>query len=200
MSPGLHFDKLSEREQKLLMVLGVVFALFIFVGIPVYIYSHVASARSTNEEIRELLEQMSSAEAKLAERKRERDAMLMRYNRKTPALASFIEKAASENGLDVPESKDRPEVPHGKRYSERITEVKLQKVSLLPLVKTLEKIKRSGYPVAISRINIKKRTGGPDIFDVGLSVSAFDRKASSPAGASKSEDDQPGRAPKGEEL
>jgi general secretion pathway protein M len=119
---------------------------------------------------------MNRSQDVLAERKRIRDQQLMRYARPAPQLASFIEKAAQENGIDVPESKDRPDAPKGKRYTERVTTVTLRKIGMAALVKTLEKIEQSGYPVAITRLVIKKRAGGPDMWDVELGVSAFDRK------------------------
>ena len=77
-------------------------------------------------------------------------------------------------------------VPHGKRYSERTTKVKIHKIQLLALAKTLEKIEQSGYPVAVTRLNIKPRSGEPDQYEVELAVSAYDRKAevAAPAGAS----------------
>lgn len=176
MSLQTAFDRLSPREQKLLGVFGAVLALIVLLGIPVYIYTSVSSARDTNDRIRDLLGKMNRSQAALAERKQVRDRLQRRYDRPAPALAAFIEKAASQNGLEVPESKDRPDIPRGKNYTERVTEVKMRKIGLLALVKTLERIVGSGHPVAISRLTIKKRTGKPDTFDVELGVSAFDRK------------------------
>lgn len=169
-------ERLSPREQKLLGVFGVVLAVIVLIGIPAYVYSSVTSARSTNDEIRELLRKMSRSEEALAERRRAREQLERRYDRPAPPLAAFIEKAATENGLELPESKDRPDIPRGKRHTERVTVVKMRKIGLLALVKTLEKLVGAGYPVAITRLDIKKRTTAPDTFDVELGVSAYDRK------------------------
>jgi general secretion pathway protein M len=43
------------------------------------------------------------------------------------------------------------------------------------IAKFLEAIEKSGHPVAVSRLNIRKRAGEPDSYDVEVGVSAFDR-------------------------
>ena len=191
MSLRDQFEKLSTREQKLVSIFGILLALFIVLGLPVYVYGQVSSADETNDKIRKLLTDLDKAKDLLAKRKGQRDALAMRYARKAPVLDAFIEKAAQEFQLTVPEYKKRPEVLHGKTYKERITVVRMRKVSMLPLVKTLEKIETSGYPVSISRLKIKKRTS-PDSFDVELGVSAYDKVGSE----KKSEDkkDKPSKS------
>lgn len=168
-------DNMSPREQRLLTILGVVFGIIVFVGVPVYVFMNLSDARAQNDSIREVLRNMDKMSELLAKRKGERDARDRKYDKKAPALAAFIESAARANGLEVPESTDRPENV-GKGYTERVTVVKMRKVGLLNLVRMLEKIERSGYPVSISQLSIKTRASGPDLYDVTLAVSAFDRQ------------------------
>ena len=170
----LQFSNMSPREQKLLTALGAVFGLFLFIGIPAYIYNDLATSRKTNDDIRKLLRDMDRAGELLAKRKSEKVALDLRYASPAPALASFIETAASANGLEVPESTDRPD-NKGKGYTERVTVVKMRKVNLKPLVQMLEKIERSGHPVSLSMLSIKTRASAPDLYDVQLAVSAFDK-------------------------
>lgn len=185
MSLREQLTNMSPREQKLLTILGVVFGALIFLGIPAYIYAGLSEARERNEEMRALLERMNGASELLALRKRERMTLDLRYARPAPALASFIESAAAAYGLEIPESSDQPNV-EGKGYTERITVVKMRSVSLKPLVKMLEKIERSGHPVAITQLRIKTRASGPDSYDVRLGVSAYDKE-----GVSSPERQQP---------
>ena len=93
----------------------------------------------------------------------------------------MLEKAARENKLDIPESQDRPEVPHGKKYVERSTVVRLRKTSMMQLAKTLEQLEQQRIPMSISRLNIRRRGGEKDSYDVELGISAFDRNESAPA-------------------
>lgn len=192
MSLPAAIERLSPREQKLLGVLGIVLLVLLIIGLPAYVYGSVVSARTTNQEIRELLRKMNRSETVLAKRRLEQERLERRYDRPAPPLASFIERAAQENELEVPESKDRPDIPRGKRYTERVTVVKMRKIGLLALVRTLEKLVSAAHPVAITTLEIKKRSGAPDTFDVELGVSAYDRKepAAKPP-ADEDDEDEP---------
>lgn len=170
-------DKLEPRERRLLTALGGLVLAFVLLAGPLWAYGSVRAARNENEELRELIQQIYAARSQVAERKARHDALLARYAKAAPQLAGFIEEAAKANNIQVPESQDKPEAPHGKRYNERLTVVKMHKVGMLALAKTLEKIEQSGYPVAVTRLNIRPRAGEPDSYEVELGVSAFDRKA-----------------------
>jgi len=175
MSLREKFEGMTPREQKLLGLFGVLLGAFIFLGTPVYIYSELWSVREHNDQIRQLLRRMDKGEELLAKRKRERQARSLLYAKPAPALASFIESMAASNSLEVPESTDRPDVA-SPGFTERVTVVKMRRVNLLPLVKMLEKIERSGHPVAITMLSIKARASVPDEYDVSLGVSAYDKK------------------------
>jgi general secretion pathway protein M len=184
MSLRERFDKLEPRERRLLSILGGIFGVMVFLLGPIGLISVTSSKSSENDELRNLVDSIYGARGTIGERKAKHDALLARYARPAPQLAGFIEEAARANNIGAAESQDRPEAPHGKRYTERMTVVKMHKVGMLNLVKTLERIEQSGYPVAISKLNIKPRAGEPDSYEVELGVSAFDRKADAPAGAS----------------
>ncbi len=179
MSLRNKLESMSPREQKLLAIFGLLLGAFIFLGTPAYVYSEVWSARDHNDEIRQLLRRMDKGSELLAKRKRERQARGLLYAKPAPALASFIESMAASYSLEVPESTDRPDSAHP-GFTERVTVVKMRKVNLLPLVKMLEKIERSGHPVAITMLSIKARASVPDEYDVQLGVSAFDKKGAKP--------------------
>jgi len=181
------FEKLEPRERRLLTIFGGVLAVAIFLLIPIGIVSVVSSRRSDNEDLRNLIDQIYDARSQVAERRAKHDALIARYAKPAPQLAGFLDELAKAQGITAAESQDRAEAPHGKRFTERLTVIKMHKVGMLPLAKMLEKIEQSGYPVAITKLSIKPRSGEPDSYEVELGVSAFDRKADGPApGASGS--------------
>ncbi|MDI3291804.1 hypothetical protein [Polyangium sp. 15x6] len=169
-------EKLEPRERKLLGVLVGIMAALVVLAMPIYAWSAVSSSRTENDEIRALIDEVYKARLSVAERKAKQDALLARYGRPAPALAGFIEDAAKQNGITIADAQDKPEVPHGKKYTERLTVVKMHKVGMLALVKTIEKIEQSGHAVAVTRLNIRPRAGEPDSYEVELGVSAYDRK------------------------
>jgi len=193
-------DKLEPRERRLLTLLVGFLGVLVFLAVPIGLASIASGRRAENQEVRDLLQQIYEASGKVSERKAQKDALLARYARPAPALAGFIEDAAKQQGLTAAESQDRPDVPHGKKYTERVTVVKMHRIGMLGLAKMLERIETSGHPVAVTKLNIKPRAGEPDSYEVELGVSAFDRKGdpqpaspapSAPPAAEEQEEQEP---------
>jgi general secretion pathway protein M len=177
-------EKLDPRERRLLGVLMGIFGVFLLLAGPIAMWSYVNGKHNENQDVRDLIDQIYEARGQISRRKARRDALVARYARPAPALAGFIDETAKANGVPTTaESQDLPEVPHGKRYTERSTKVRIHKVGMRALAETLEKIEQSGYPVAVTRLNLKPRIGEPDSYEVELVVSAYDRKADAPAAA-----------------
>jgi general secretion pathway protein M len=169
-------DKLEPRERRLLTILLGFLAVCVLLLVPIGLASVASSKRAENQEVRDLLQSIYEASGKVSERKAQKDALVARYARPAPPLAGFIEDAAKQQGLAAAESQDRPDVPHGKKYTERVTVVKMHRSGMRGLAKMLERVESSGHPVAVTRLNIKPRAGEPDSYEVELGLSAFDRK------------------------
>jgi general secretion pathway protein M len=146
--------------------------------------SFVHSRDSDNQELASAIAAVQGARTQVRDRQAAKDAISTRYAKKAPVLAGYIEQTAHEEKLEVTDSVDRPEVPHGKRYSERSTTVHLKKAGMYAIAKFLESLEKSGYPVDVSRLNIRRRIGEPDSYDVEVGISAYDRhEAPPPAGS-----------------
>ncbi len=171
------FDRLEAREQRLLLALVGIFAVLVFLFIPIALFATATSRSRENDAIREVSQAILDARPQLELRDAQRQKIMGRYGRPAPALAGFLEQLATVHGIEIPESQDRPLVPHGgKRYDERSTKIELQKVGMKNLSLFLEGIETSGFPVRVSGIDIRKRATEPDSWDVSLIVSAYDRK------------------------
>jgi general secretion pathway protein M len=166
---------LNPREQRVATIAVFVLGGFLLLGFPVGLQSLVSSRKADNEELRAALAAVNGARAKIHERQDQKLAIAQRYAKKAPQLAGFIEQSASAQKLQVTDSVDRPDVKHGKRYTERHTVVHLKKSGLAAIAKFLEGVEKSGYPVSVSRLNIRKRAAEPDSYDIEVGVSAFDR-------------------------
>jgi general secretion pathway protein M len=177
MSLRERIERLEPRERQLLAILSGVLAVFLLLLVPLGVAALLGSKRSDVQELRDAIDQIQASRDEIAKRERERAQVIERYSKPAPPLAGMLEKLATESKLEIPESQDRAPVPHGKRYEERSTKIVLRKVGMLNLAKFLERIEQSGHPVAIARLNIRKRGTEPDSYDVDMVVSAFDRKA-----------------------
>jgi len=169
--------RLEPRERRLLGIGAGVLGFMAFLAIPIGIAATVHGQANENDALREAINNIDDSRSKVEKAQATRDAVTARYALPAPPLAAFLAKIASEAQVDIPESQDRQALPHGKRYTERSTKITLRKVGMLKLIHLMEGIEKSGHPVTLSSLNIRKRGSEPDSFDVDMVVSAFDRKA-----------------------
>ncbi len=180
--------QMNVRERKLVAILGFVGAFVFLLGIPFALEAIVRSEQSDNDDLRQALSDVQDARGRVRERKARKDAIALRYAKTAPPLAGYLEQTARQQKLEVTDSTPLPDVPHGKRYLEHGTDIHLKKTGMLPLALFLEAIERSGYPVAATRLNIRKRSGENDSYDVEVGVSSYDRlevPVAAPQGSAK---------------
>jgi general secretion pathway protein M len=170
-------NQLEDRERRLLGVFVVVFGVFIILVIPLGLTAYLGSISSENDSMREALTNLQQSKGTLEKRAEEQARMDRRYERKAPPLASFLAGIAQRHKIEIPETQDQAEVPHGKRFTERSTKITLRDVGMLKLAEFMQGVAQSGFPVSISRINIRKKASPPDSYNIQLVVSAYDRKA-----------------------
>ena len=168
-------SRLNPRERRMATILGGIVGVLVLIGLPGALEAAVLSRHGEVAELRDALDAVQAARAQIRERQSKKDSIALRYAKKAPVLAGFIEELARAQKLEVTDSVDRPEVPHGKKFSERATTIHLKKSGMLPIAKFLESIEASGYPVIVSQIDLRRRAGEPDSYDVEVTVSAYDR-------------------------
>lgn len=175
---------LNPREQRVASIAVMVLGVFVLLAIPVGLSSLVASRTADNDELKETLSTVNGARAKIRERRDRKNAIVTRYAKKTPQLGGFLEQQASTAKVQIADSQDHKDAPHGKQYVERYTVVHLKNGGMGPIAHFLEGIENSGYPISVTRLNIRKRAGEPDSYGpVEVGVSTFDRNAPAPAAA-----------------
>ena len=198
-APKPFFERfgLSAREQRLAQIFAVVSGAMLLLGLPIGLESYVAAQRDNNASLREALDDVQTSRAKMRATQAKRDAIAMRYNRKAPdQLAGYLEQMARKQKLEVTDSVDRPPLPAGKRFMERNTTIHLKKGGLLAISKFMESLEQTGTPLAITRLNLRRRTGEQDAYDVELGVSAFDKNDKT-AGESKGDAGAPAASVRG---
>jgi general secretion pathway protein M len=173
---GKVFERFDARERRLLRFLSGFMMVAFFVLVIVGSKAVLASSKEQDEALRNAISEITSSQASLAKAEQRRQTIAQRYARAAPPLAAFLDGLAKESGVEIPESQDRPVVPHGKRYEERAIRLQLRRVALGNLARFLEKIEQAGHPIVLSKLNIRKRLTEPDSYDVELIVSAYDRK------------------------
>lgn len=167
--------QMNERERRLVSVLGLIGAIVLLLAIPFGLEAVVRSAASEDDDLRQALSDVQDARGLVHEQQAKRDAISGRYARKAPELAGYLETAAKAQKIEITDSTPLPDAPHGKKYMEHGTNIRLKKTGMAALAKFLESIEKSGYPMAVTKLNLHKRPGEPDSYDVEMGVSSYDR-------------------------
>ncbi len=167
---------LDPRERRLLTVFFGILSALVLIVLPLLTKRAVIVRASENELLRKAIDGLTDSQQSLLKIDAQRQAIIARYGRAAPALGALLDNLARQNGLEIPESQDRPVVPHGKRFDERSTRIQLRKVGLASLARFMESVERAQYPVVFSRLDIRKRLSESDSYDVELVASAYDRK------------------------
>lgn len=170
-----YWETLSERERRMLSIMGgTVAAVLVFVAVWTT-SSAVAEVEEERDAIRAVLREIDRSSELLAKRQAERLAMEARYQVKPPGLGALLETRAKEQKLDLGSSVEEPEKALT-GYTRRSVRVGLRGVQLRPLMHLLASIEQESAPIAIERLIIEHYTPG-DSYKVDLGVSAFEKSA-----------------------
>ncbi len=167
--------RMNARERRLLAVIGFVAAVVLVLAVPFALETILRSSATENDEQRQALSDVQDARGRVRERQLKKDAIALRYAKTAPALAGYLEQIAHQQKLEVTDSTPLPDVPHGKRYVEHGSDIHLKKTGMLPFARFLESLEKSGFPLAVTRLDIRKRSGENDSYDVEVAVSSYDR-------------------------
>jgi len=164
----------SPRERLMLGGLGATVIVFLLSLILSSVSSGLSEIDGENFDNAEALRFIQRNADKLRQAQRDETARERRFSRKAPALQGWLESIATKRSLEIPEAQDRPEVNLGKNFTERAVEIRLRKIGLRPLTEFMVDVENSPYPVAVTKLHVRRRVGESDSFDVEMTVSAYD--------------------------
>jgi hypothetical protein len=191
------FESLTPREQILIYVMAGTAVLLIVVLVFILMTSKINSLEDQVAENDRVLLDLATKGEKLLQVKKERDKEEARFDRELPPLPGLLERLAGESGIEIPESRELPDDPIGKKWVRKSVEVRLRRVGLKPFTDFMVRIKNENksIPLAITHVTVKKRAAEPDSYDVDISVSAYSKKG---AGKKKKKAKAGGKAASGE--
>jgi len=183
------WERLSLRERRLLTFLaGSLLALVVF-GIGYIIADGLGSIEERNRDMRQALKDINAHRDDFARARSENQRMERRIplEGKGQPLQGYLESAAKDLDMSIPEMNERPPQPRGKQFIEKSVEIKLRGVNLLQLAEFMRKVETgSTNVVVISRLYLRTRFNQHDQLDAEISVSTFERTAvERPKGATK---------------
>jgi type II secretory pathway component PulM len=165
----------TPRERRLVVMAGAGVLVFIVLVTWISFAAAIRRAESSLEEKRADFEKISRLSAGYNAQEQERQLLEARLRQSPPALMSFVDATARNDGVDVGGMSDRGVVAGGQsgRPREMSVEVNLGKVGLDKLVKLLSDIEHSPGVVRTRRLRLRKSYENKDLLDVSLTVSAW---------------------------
>lgn len=181
------FQRLSERERRLVLLTGVVGILF-FVGGGSWAASNALDAKEKRVKAKqEQLDQILSLRERYQEAEQNQKKAAERVKSNTTSLFSLLQKTAGELGLQLNDLNERKVPVKDSDIVEVSVDVNLKEVSIDKLNAFLEKIegKRRDGVVKVQKLKVKTRFDAPDMLEVSMTVATW--KPSGPPAAKEGE-------------
>ena len=190
------WERLSLRERRMLTLLGGLFIALVVFGVGWVIADGLSTIDTRNRDMRQALKDMANHREEIIRAKTEGDRWKMKIPEegKAQPLQGFLEAAAKELDITIPEMNERPAQARGKLFQERSVELKLRGLNLQQLAEFMTKIETTSQDVVVvSRLFVRTRFNQHDTLDVEMSVSTFER-------GSPEKPKTPGKPPRGEKT
>lgn len=178
------YERLSQRERKLVALLGVTFIVMLTLIVGFLITDGLSSMEERNADMRQALRDIESHREAYLKLKSRTAQLESRLGRSSVQLGSFLEQCAKDAGLDIPESNERPPAQAGKQWVERAVDLRLTRVKLEALTDFMRRIETGPNLVVVSALSVRVRDDKHEELDVEMTVSTWERALGKP-GAKK---------------
>ena len=169
------WERMAPRERSLVMALGgAVVLTMMFVGGFMF-FSSLSDVSERNENIREALKAIARNRNEYLQAKDQMRAVEVRIGTVAPQLATDLEAAAREVGVQIPETTERPATPAGQRYLEHRVDVTLRQVDLRQLSRFLYKLETGQHLIYVTGLDVRRRFAEKDKLDVKMTATAIER-------------------------
>lgn len=171
-------EELSLREKVLLVVmLGVLCASVLMVSI-VFMVKKINDLETQIEQGKSILMQLKENEETIVTKLEMKKDFERRFESSPPQLSGLLEELGRQSGVEIPETRDLQDEMIDKKWIQKSVEIKLRKVGLEALVAFMVRIKNQNrsFPIAITKLNIRKRIGEINSYDIQMTVSTYSLK------------------------
>jgi hypothetical protein len=179
------WDRLPERDRRMLLLLGVTFVVCA-VGLTTYVISGRLSAlQEENSDMRQALRDLESGRDAYQQTRAKNAQLEVRLARGAVQLQGYLEAAAKEADVEIAETTERQPAAAGKAYIERAVDLRLPKVTLEQLAKFMQRIETGPNLVVVTALNVRTRDDRHTDLEVDLTVSTFEHASDQKPGHKK---------------
>jgi hypothetical protein len=168
------FERLSARERTMVSVLGIAFVVMVTLVVGFFITDGLSTLEEKNAAMRQALRDLETQRDSYLKAKQKSTQLETRVGRQPVQLAGYLEQAAKESGVEIPESNESGPAPAGKNFVERSVDLRLKSVHLEALAAFLKKIETGPSVVAVTQLSIRTRDDKHQELDVEMRVSTWE--------------------------
>jgi hypothetical protein len=170
------FERLSQSERTLVLTALAVFVVMVSLLGGFFITDRLSTLDQRNTAMRQALRDLESHRESYLRAKAKSVQLESRLNRPPIKLQGYLEQAAKEAGVEIPEQNERPPTSVGKRFTERTVELRVRKVRLDQLANFLKRIETGPNLVVVTALNIRTRDDRHQELDAEMTVTTYERE------------------------
>jgi hypothetical protein len=168
------WERLSQRERTMVSALGVTFVLMVTLIVGFLIADGLSSFAERNADMRQALKDIDTQRDSYNRMKAKSSQLESRIPRTPIQLQGFLEQAAKESGVEIPESTERTPAPAGKRWVERSVDLHLPHVTLDSLARFCRTIETGPNLVVVTALSIHTRDDKHQQLEVDMTVTTYE--------------------------
>jgi hypothetical protein len=165
----------SPREQRLVLIASAVFVLLVAFICWYLIRNAVDELEGKDRRYSELLSLIDAKKQAFIDR--EKESKIGLGNVKPTPLRTLVDKIGKQLEVTVPDVKELPEQRHNTMWVENSVELSMREIGLVSLTEFMEEVKGNArrFPIAITKLSIRKRKRKDDTFDVKMTISTYEK-------------------------
>lgn len=176
-------ERLGPRERRLAGWLAVVFVVVGLGYVGILINDGLSNLEKQNSNTRLLLTSLSERRDQLTADKSKEGQVAAMIGDEAPALGTYVEKIAGENGVQIRQQSEKPVATKG-RFKELSNEITLYDITVEQLAKLLHGLETTNPTVVTQRLDIKRSIMQKEKLDrVVVVVATYERAKAAKAAA-----------------
>lgn len=175
-------ERLGPRERRLAGWLGVVFVVVGLGYVGMLINDGLSNLEKQNSNTRLLLTSLAEKRDQLTADKSKEGQVAAMIGDEAPALGTYVEKIAGENGVQIRQQSEKPVATKG-RFRELANEITLYDITVEQLAKLLHGLETTNPTVVTQRLDIKRSIMQKEKLDRVVIVVATYERAKAAKGA-----------------
>jgi hypothetical protein len=168
------WERLSQRERTLVGAAGITFVVLLTLVGGFFITDGLSTFEERNADMRQALKDLDTQRESYLKLKAKSSQLENRIPRTPLQLQGFLEQAAKDAGVDIPESNER-QAPAGKRWIERAVDLHLRQVTLDSLARFCKAIETGPNLVVVTALTVRTRDDKHEQLEVDMTVSTYER-------------------------